>query len=75
MACYAGRWPHIFFGVYPSLAEATASGTKLVASQTAPPRTPGTKSKPGPPTGRVLETWPAPHWRRTWSPAVGIRRS
>ena len=36
-ACYAGRWPHIHFEVYPSLAEATASGTKLVTSQIALP--------------------------------------
>ena len=36
-ACYAGRWPHIHFEVYPSLAEATASGSKLVTSQIALP--------------------------------------
>lgn len=36
-ACYQGRWPHIHFEVYPSLAEATASGTKLVTSQIALP--------------------------------------
>ena len=29
-AAYSGRWPHIHFEVYPSLAEATAAGTKLV---------------------------------------------
>ena len=35
--CYAGRWPHIHFEVFPSLADATASGTKLVTSQIALP--------------------------------------
>ena len=35
--CYAGRWPHIHFEVFPSLAEATASGQKLVTSQIALP--------------------------------------
>jgi len=36
-ACYSGRWPHIHFEVYPSLAEATAAGSKLVTSQIALP--------------------------------------
>ena len=36
-ACYPGRWPHIHFEVYPSLAEATAAGSKLVTSQIALP--------------------------------------
>jgi protocatechuate 3,4-dioxygenase beta subunit len=36
-AAYSGRWPHIHFEVYPSLAEATAAGTKLVTSQIALP--------------------------------------
>lgn len=35
--CYAGRWPHIHFEVFPSLAEATTSGRKLVTSQIALP--------------------------------------
>jgi protocatechuate 3,4-dioxygenase beta subunit len=35
--CYAGRWPHIHFEVYPSLVEATRSGPKLVTSQIALP--------------------------------------
>jgi protocatechuate 3,4-dioxygenase beta subunit len=34
-ACYSGRWPHIHFEVYPSLAEATAAGSKLATSQIA----------------------------------------
>jgi protocatechuate 3,4-dioxygenase beta subunit len=33
--CYSGRWPHIHFEVYPSLAEATAAGSKLATSQIA----------------------------------------
>ena len=36
-AAYSGRWPHIHFEVYPSLAEATAAGTKLATSQIALP--------------------------------------
>ncbi|MGE0027126.1 MAG: 3,4-dioxygenase subunit beta [Thermoleophilia bacterium] len=36
-AAYSGRWPHIHFEVYPSLAEATAAGSKLVTSQIAMP--------------------------------------
>jgi protocatechuate 3,4-dioxygenase beta subunit len=34
---YSGRWPHIHFEVYPSLAEATAAGSKMVTSQIALP--------------------------------------
>lgn len=37
-ACYSGRWPHIHFEVYPSLAEATAAGDKLATSQIAMPK-------------------------------------
>src|SRR5262249_49472659 len=36
-ACYSGRWPHIHFEVYPSLAEATKAGTTLATSQIALP--------------------------------------
>jgi protocatechuate 3,4-dioxygenase beta subunit len=36
-AAYSGRWPHIHFEVYPSLAEATSAGTMLVTSQLAFP--------------------------------------
>lgn len=35
--CYAGRWPHMHFEVYPSLAEATSSAGKLRTSQLAVP--------------------------------------
>lgn len=34
---YAGRWPHIHFEVYPSLAEATKAGNKITTSQLALP--------------------------------------
>ena len=37
-ACYPGRWPHIHFEVYKSLAEATGAGSKLRTSQIAIPR-------------------------------------
>jgi protocatechuate 3,4-dioxygenase beta subunit len=36
-ACYAGRWPHIHFEVYPSVAAATGGGTKKATSQIALP--------------------------------------
>jgi protocatechuate 3,4-dioxygenase beta subunit len=37
-AAYSGRWPHIHFEVYPSLAEATKAGTPTVTSQLALPK-------------------------------------
>jgi len=36
-AAYSGRWPHIHFEIYPSLAQATAAGSKLATSQLAFP--------------------------------------
>jgi protocatechuate 3,4-dioxygenase beta subunit len=36
-AAYSGRWPHIHFEVYPSLAEATAAGDPVATSQLAFP--------------------------------------
>ena len=36
-ACYDGRWPHIHFEVYPSLAKATNSANKIATSQIALP--------------------------------------
>ena len=36
-ACYAGRWPHIHFEVYPSLAMATNEANKVATSQIALP--------------------------------------
>jgi protocatechuate 3,4-dioxygenase beta subunit len=35
--CYPGRWPHIHFEIFASLAEATVSGTKIATSQLALP--------------------------------------
>ena len=37
-ACYAGRWPHIHFEVYPSLAKATSGQNKIATSQMALPQ-------------------------------------
>jgi len=39
-ACYSGRWPHIHFEVYPSLAKATSSSNKIATSQMALPEDP-----------------------------------
>ena len=36
-ACYAGRWPHIHFEVYPSPAAATAASNTIATSQIALP--------------------------------------
>ncbi|NMO17497.1 intradiol ring-cleavage dioxygenase [Pyxidicoccus fallax] len=36
--CYSGRWPHIHFEVYPSLASATKAGNKIATSQLALPK-------------------------------------
>jgi protocatechuate 3,4-dioxygenase beta subunit len=36
-ACYAGRWPHVHFEVYPTLAKATSSANKIATSQMALP--------------------------------------
>jgi protocatechuate 3,4-dioxygenase beta subunit len=37
-ACYAGRWPHIHFEVYPSLSAATSVANKSATSQIAMPK-------------------------------------
>ena len=36
--CYAGRWPHIHFEVYPSLAAAHSVANKVATSQIALPK-------------------------------------
>ncbi len=36
-ACYSGRWPHIHFEVYPSLAAASDDANKIATSQVAMP--------------------------------------
>ena len=37
-ACYQGRWPHIHFEVFPSLAAATTAANKSATSQIALPK-------------------------------------
>ncbi len=37
-ACYAGRWPHVHFEIYPSLEKATASANAVHTSQLALPQ-------------------------------------
>jgi protocatechuate 3,4-dioxygenase beta subunit len=37
-ACYSGRWPHIHFEVYPSLAKAIDAGNRIATSQIALPK-------------------------------------
>jgi protocatechuate 3,4-dioxygenase beta subunit len=36
--CYDGRWPHIHFEVYPSIADATSASNQLITSQLALPQ-------------------------------------
>jgi protocatechuate 3,4-dioxygenase beta subunit len=36
-ACYSGRWPHIHFEVYPSVAKATTASGRIATSQVALP--------------------------------------
>ena len=36
--CYAGRWPHIHFEVYPTLASSTSVANKIATSQIALPK-------------------------------------
>jgi protocatechuate 3,4-dioxygenase beta subunit len=36
--CYSGRWPHIHFEVYQSLADASSSGNPIATSQIALPK-------------------------------------
>ncbi len=36
--CYAGRWPHIHFEVYPSLSTSTSERNKVATSQIALPK-------------------------------------
>jgi protocatechuate 3,4-dioxygenase beta subunit len=42
-AAYSGRWPHIHFEVYPSLAAATTASGKLRTSQLALPEDASTR--------------------------------
>jgi protocatechuate 3,4-dioxygenase beta subunit len=37
-ACYQGRWPHVHFEVYPSLARATTPANRIATSQIALPK-------------------------------------
>jgi len=37
-ACYAGRWPHIHFEIFPSVAQATSSASRIATSQLALPQ-------------------------------------
>ena len=36
--CYAGRWPHIHFEVYPALSSAASVSNKIATSQIALPK-------------------------------------
>ena len=37
-ACYSGRWPHVHFEIYPSIAAAADAGNRIATSQIALPK-------------------------------------
>jgi protocatechuate 3,4-dioxygenase beta subunit len=37
LGCYSGRWPHVHFEIFPSLAQATGAGNLVHTSQLALP--------------------------------------
>ena len=55
-ACYSGRWPHIHFEVYPSLAKATNSSNKIATSQMALTEAASRRCTPPPATSRACRT-------------------
>ena len=55
-ACYNGRWPHIHFEVYPSLAKATNSSNKIATSQMALTETVSRPCTRPPARGRACRT-------------------
>jgi protocatechuate 3,4-dioxygenase beta subunit len=56
-ACYSGRWPHIHFEVYPSLAKATDSSNKIATSQMALTEDASKAVSPPPATSRACPAW------------------
>ena len=65
---YSGRWPHIHFEVYPSLAEATSAGVEArdLADRPARGRLPA-RLRHRRLRAERAEPRPAPRWRPTWS--------
>ncbi|MEF2280013.1 intradiol ring-cleavage dioxygenase [Deinococcus sp. YIM 134068] len=75
--CYAGRWPHIHFEVYPTLASATSAANKIQTSQLALPEatcrevyatsgytnSPATSTASPSPATTYSATATAPRWR------------
>jgi protocatechuate 3,4-dioxygenase beta subunit len=68
--CYAGRWPLIHFEIYPSLAEATASGTIAKTSQLALPQDVCETVYDGDEYGNSLANLAGSPSTATWSPAT-----
>ena len=55
--CYDGRWPHIHFEVYPSLAMATNSSNKFATSQMALTEAASQAVYASAATSRACRTW------------------
>ena len=69
--CYAGRWPHIHFEVYPSLSAATSVSNKVATSQIALPKTACDEVYAWPATKTASRTCRGSRWRPTTSSATG----
>src|SRR6266508_2030035 len=69
-ACYAGRWPHIHFEVYPNLAAATDAAKRIATSQLALPRPPARPCTRRRATSRAPPTSGRSAWRQTTSSAT-----
>ena len=58
-ACYSGRWPHMHFEVYPSLAKSTNGANKIATSQMALPEATCRRSMRLADMNRAPATWAA----------------
>ena len=54
-ACYPGRWPHIHFEVYASVADATGGGSRSPRRSWRSPRTSATRCTPRPDTSPSVQ--------------------
>jgi protocatechuate 3,4-dioxygenase beta subunit len=69
--CYSGRWPHVHFEVYASLADATSGARPIATSQISHcPRTCRRRCTPRRATRTVSATPPRSRWSPTWCSAT-----
>ena len=74
-AAYSGRWPHIHFEVYPSLAAATSAGNKLTTSQLALPEDTCKLVYATAGYSQSVQNQARPRSRPTWCSATAPRNS